>query len=203
MTPTKHVTTARRAPAAAKTADLEPQLVEAFVKGGMTEAQAKIAAAGRHATRSASNLFLAAREGGLSPAAARTFARGRSGIVEVVKNVAGLPASCFAWVPDPEDPTTWKMQIARSTGTDWSPDEDLVRAAVAVLPGIAPFDKALDIPTSDLPAVKAALRAAWIACGAPIDEMPAELQQEALRREFMRGGLSEQAAAIAARGRRR
>ena len=142
---------------------------------------------------------------GLSAESAAAAARGRHRIREVVKNVAGLPAECFAWVPDPEDPTTWKLQISRSasTGTDWAPDEDLVRAAVGQLPGIAAFGKALDISAADLPAVKATLRAAWIACGADIAQMPAELQQEALRRAFVGLGMSETAAAVAARGRGR
>ena len=183
----------------------EADLVGAFKGLGHTEAAAKIAARGRVPVQESGSLVDAARGLGLSQSAARTFARGRSGIREAVKNVAGLPAQSFAWVPDPEDPTTWKMQISRSaaTGTDWTPDEDLVRAAVAQLPGVATYGKALDIPDSEIGAVKAALRAAWIACGASIDEMPAELQQEALRREFMKLGLSEQAAAIAARGRER
>lgn len=183
----------------------EADLVGAFKGLGHAEAAAKVAARGRVPVRESGSLVEAARGLGHSAAAARTFARGRSGFLEAVKNVAGLPAECFAWVPDREDPTTWQLQISRSAGvgTEWAPSEDLVRAAVAKLPGVATYGNALDIPAADLPAVKATLRAAWIACGADIAEMPAELQQEALRREFMKLGLSEQAAATAARGRER
>lgn len=154
-------------------ADVTSQLEEAFRAGGMTEAQAKVAARGRR-------------------------------IREAVRNVAGLTAASFAWVADPEDPTTWKLQLQRSEDGDrWSPDEDLVRAAVAQLQNVGSYGSSLDIPAGDLPAVKAKLRSAWIACGAPVDEMPPELNEEALRRAFMASGLSEDAAAVAARGRRR
>ena len=185
----------------------EADLVGAFKGLGHTEAAAKIAARGRVPDRESGSIVEAASGLGLSQSAARTFARGRSGIREAVKNVAGLPAECFAWVPaaTADDPTTWKMQISRTaaTGTDWSPDEDLVRAAVAQLPGVATYGNAVDIPAADLPAVKATLRSAWIACGADIAEMPAELQQEALRRAFVGLGMSETAAAVAAKGRSR
>jgi hypothetical protein len=186
--------------------NLTPQLEEAFVASGMSPAKAKIAAAGRHASAShPGSLIEVGKQLGLMPAAARTFARGRHGLSEAVKNVAGLPAECFAWVPDPEDPTTWQMQISRNAGigSEWSPDEDLVRAAVAQLPGVATYGKALDIPAADLPAVKANLRSAWIAAAVPLDEMPPELNQEALRRAFLGLGLSSEAAAVAARGRER
>jgi hypothetical protein len=184
--------------------DVTPKLEGAFKRLGQSDAGAKIAARGRNGRPAASNLAEAGQRLGLSSAGAKVFARGRRAVREAVKNVAGLPASCFAWVPDPEDATTWQLQIARSAdaGDAWTPDEDLVRAAVAKLPGVATFGTALDIPAADLPAVKATLRAAWIACGASIDEMPKELQQEALRKAFRRLGMSESAAAVAARGRR-
>jgi hypothetical protein len=140
---------------------------------------------------------------GMSPAAARVFAQGRSRLTEVEKTVGGLTASCFAWTPDLSDSSTWKMQICRSADGDWSPSEDLVRAAVAQLPGVAAPDKALDIPETDLPQVKAVLRSAWIACGAPIDEMDPVLNESALARAFTGLGLSEDTAAVAARGRQR
>jgi hypothetical protein len=169
----------------------EADLAVAFEGLGHKGESARIAARGRGGVRESGSLVLGAR--------------GRSGIREAVTSVAGLPAVCFAWVPDPADPTTWKMQISRSadTGTQWSPDEDLVRAAVAQLPGVATFGKALDIPDADLPAVRAALRSAWIACGADIAEMPPELTQEALRAAFRKLGLSDRAASVAVRGRRR
>ena len=143
---------------------------------------------------------------GLSSAAARTFAAGRRFTEAVVKNVAGLSAACFAFVPDPADPTTWQLQICRAddSGNGWTPDQELVKAAVAQLPGIAGYGVGIDIPLLALPAVKSVLRSAWIACTLPLDEMPPELAQEALRKAFVGMGLSDSAAATAAkvRGRR-
>lgn len=197
---------APRATPVATPAVVEAELAAAFRRGGMSAESALVAARGRF-PREPSSLYEAFRAVGMSDGAARVAARGRDGVREaVVRNVAGLSAACFAWVPDPESPETWQLQIARDDDSGdgaWQPDEDLVRRAVAMVPGIAGFDQALDIPAGDLPTLKATLRAAWIACGAALDEMPFELNQEALRRAFMRGGLSERAAAIAARGRER
>jgi hypothetical protein len=190
---TPRVPAARIAAEPAKTSTpqaLTAQLEAAFRERGLSEAAAKIAAQGRvpaaHASLAESGKAL-----GLSPAAAEVFARGRGRQTEAAtKNVAGLSASSFAYVPDPEDPTTWRLQIARreDSGADWSPDEDLVRAAVAQLPGSAGYDKELDIPDTDLPKVLSTLYSAWIACGASIDEMPAVLTQEAWRRSFEAAG---------------
>jgi hypothetical protein len=189
-----------------KTRDVTAELEAEFRRSGLSPEAARAAARGRGRVKESGSLIDAFKAGGLSERAARVAARGRHGLHEVVKNVAGLPASAFAWTPDPEDPTTWRMQLSRSADNGngvWAPEEDLVRAAVAQLPGIAQYGDALDIPAADLPAVRATLRAAWIACGISLDDMPNELNQEALRREFLRGGLSAEAAAVAARGRQR
>jgi hypothetical protein len=197
----------------ATTAGHEPagsqDLEASFKKLGLSESAAKIAARGR-GPQGARSLTETGKGLGLSPAAAAVFARGRGGAREaIVKNVAGLTAKSFAWPADPEDPTTWRLQIARSedTGADWSPDEDLVRAAVAQLPGNAGYGKELAIPAADLPAVVATLAAAWIACGASVDEMPAVLTQEpgreALEAAGKRLGLSGRALEVFVEGRRR
>jgi hypothetical protein len=195
-----------RAPAvttaiASRSATVEDEaLAASFKRLGLSDSAAKVAARGR-GSRPAGGLAEAGRRLSLSAARAKTFAT--RGLREVIRNVAGLSAACFAWVPDESDPTTWKMQIARSDDGDvWSPDEDLVRAAVVQLPELAGYDKALDIPAADLPAVKATLRSAWIACGAPVDDMPLELSQEALRGPFKRLGVTTEAGMRAAvRGR--
>jgi hypothetical protein len=184
--------------------DLTPELEEAFERIGLIGESAKTAARGRVPVRDPASLVEAFKASGMSDASARVAAQGRHSLREVVKNVAGLPASCFAWVQDPSEPSTWRLQISRSADSgngEWVPDEDLVRAAVAQLPGIAGYDSALEIPASDLPGVKSILRSAWIAANLPIDDMPRELNQEALRRAFLGMGLSEQAAAVAAKGR--
>jgi hypothetical protein len=180
-----------------------PKLEDGFKRLGLPTEAARAAARGRGGVRQSGSLVEGFRRRGLSERAARVAAAGRHGVLEAVKNIAGLPASCFAWIPDSEDASTWQLQISRSgdIGSGWAPDEDLVRAAVAKLPGVAAYDQALDIPAADLPGVKSILRSAWIACGADLDEMPYELNQEALRQAFLGLGLSEKAAAIAARGR--
>lgn len=179
-------------PATPTSEALTQQLEAAFRKRGLGEAAAKIAAQGRGPAAHRS-LAESGRALGLSPAAAEVFARGRGRQTEAatVKNVAGLTASSFAYVPDPEDPTTWRLQIIRSEdGVGWTPDEDLVRAAVAQLPGNAGYDNELDIPAADLPKVLSTLASAWIACGAPIDEMPSVLTQEAARNTLEAGGMA-------------
>jgi hypothetical protein len=187
-----------------KTENLTPQLEKAFRGLGLSESHATIAARGRGGRPVAAGSLTeaAAKELGLDSARAKLFARGRD-LSEVVRNSAGLSAACFAYVADAEDPTTWQLQIARSddSGKGWSPDEDLVRAAASSLPGIAAFGKEVGIPDMALPAVRSVLRSAWIACGANLDEMPGELQQEGLRIAFEGMGLSPAAAAAAAKGR--
>jgi hypothetical protein len=183
----------------------EAELAGAFKRIGMDEAGAKAAASGRGVRPApAGSLAESGKARGFSASKASAFSKGR-GVSEAAKDAAGLGPTAYAWTPDVEDASTWRLQISRSAdvGAEWKPDEDLVRAAVAQLPGIAGYENAIDIPASDLPSVKATLRSAWIACGASIDEMPSELQQEALRRAFVRGGLSEKAAAIASRSRER
>jgi hypothetical protein len=133
----------------------QPPLEKAFELLGQNPQQAKIAAAGR---------------AGL-----------RSGIREAssVKDAAGLGPDAYAYAPDPEDPTTWRLQIAKDdprsdNGTTF--DSELVKYAVNHLPGIAMYGQAVDIPEKDLAAVKATLRSAWIACGLSIDDLPIEMQ---------------------------
>ena len=113
------------------------QLEKAFRRIGLSEAGAKDAARGRDhgplITQSAKtpkvhepgSLVEAFKRLHLSDSQARVAARGRSDLREVVKNIAGLPASCFAWTPDPEDPTTWKLQIARSAAWEYQVRADM------------------------------------------------------------------------------
>jgi hypothetical protein len=183
----------------------EAELEAAMKRVTKDENIAKIAARGREARPAPARSLVEAGKGlGLGAAKAKAFAKGQS-VSEAAKDAAGLGPTAYAWTPDVEDASTWRLQISRSaeTGTSWNPSEDLVRAAVAQLPGIAGYENAIDIPAADLPAVKAVLRSAWIACGAAVDAMPPELQQEALRRALLRGGMSEKAAAIASRDRER
>jgi len=69
-----------------------------------------------------------------------------------------FPASDFAYVPDPEKPSTWKLRLTAEPGG--SPDAGIVGAAAAALgPGFR--GQKVDIPAADLAAVKAKVRAAW------------------------------------------
>lgn len=63
-----------------------------------------------------------------------------------------LPASAYAYTPDPAKPSTWKLRIDDATH---------VSAAVAAI-GKGFRGQKVAIPAADLPAVKKAIRAAWL-----------------------------------------
>lgn len=69
-----------------------------------------------------------------------------------------FPAEAYAYVPDPELPSTWKLRLWRTP--DGGPDAGIVGAAIAAL-GKGFRGQRVDIPAADLPAVKAKVRAAW------------------------------------------
>jgi hypothetical protein len=148
------------------------------------------------------DLIKAARRMGLSERRAVAFARGRAGMREAITNVGGLTSRCYAWVPDENDPTTWQLQIARSDdpAEDLVFDSGLVQAAVQLVPGLGAFGRTLAIPDSALPQVKATLRTAWIQSGLDPNEMPSGLLEAALETALRRMGMSQRAAAAAARG---
>ncbi len=179
---------------------------KAIVKaGGPVAEQSEASTFGRRSPEP-KDLTTAFRSAGLSESAAKVAARGRARLHEAVKNVAGLSARCFAWVGDPEDPDTWKMQIARTddAGSDWAPEEDLVRAAVAQLPGNAGYNQGADIPAGELPKVKSILYAAWNQCNLPLDDpLASVLTQEALARAFRALGVRDVETAARGRSRRR
>ncbi len=68
------------------------------------------------------------------------------------------PASDYAYVPDPQHPSTWKLRLTSSPGGD--PDARIVGAAVAAL-GKGFRGQRVQIPASDLAAVKKKVLAAW------------------------------------------
>lgn len=69
------------------------------------------------------------------------------------------PASDYAYVPDPQHPSEWKLRLTSSPGGD--PDASIVGAAVAAL-GKGFRGNKVQIPAGDLPKVKAKVRAAWL-----------------------------------------
>ena len=126
---------------------------------------------------------------GHSPAAAKVAAAGRSGLREAsaAKDPAGLGPDAYAYAANPDDATTWLLQLFSDKNAE-TPDPELVRYAVSHLPGIATYGQAVAIPDKDLDAVKAKLRSAWIAAGLSIEDLPLEMQQLELAAAFRRLG---------------
>lgn len=65
----------------------------------------------------------------------------------------------YAYVPDPDKPSTWKLRLTSTPGGD--PDPRIVGAAVAAL-GKGFRGQKVQIPSDDLPKVKAKVRSAWL-----------------------------------------
>jgi len=86
------------------------------------------------------------------------------------------PAEAFAYVPDPERPSTWKLRL-------WdSPDEKVTaaqvgRAVAALGPGGFRGNR-VEIPAEDLPGVKRRILAAWRSVHDEGDQPPAVLKAE-------------------------
>lgn len=83
-------------------------------------------------------------------------------VFAVTKTEGGesFPSGDYAYVPDPEKPSTWKLRLTATPGGP--PDPHIVGAAIAALgPGGFRGQK-VQIPAADLPAVKAKVRAAWV-----------------------------------------
>jgi hypothetical protein len=216
--------TASQTTQAASAADIEAQLAAAFQRGGLSAERAVVAARGRTRVLTSSELVAAheaaankgarpasaslaeaGRELGLSPAAAKVFVRGRGGLREAVTDGSGFKATDYAYAPDPEDPPTWKLLLVKQPGDGalGAYDPDLVRAAATALAVPEWGAPQVDIPAADLPAVKQAVRGAWIQADLPVAEIPPALDEAALAAAFQRRGLSAEAAAVAARGRGR
>jgi len=88
-----------------------------------------------------------------------------------------FPASDYAYVPDAESPSTWKLRLTATPRGD--PDPGIVGAAAAALgPGGFRGQK-VDIPAGDVAAVKARVRAAWKKANPDrnADEMPASIKE--------------------------
>lgn len=106
---------------------------------------------------------------------ARTFAilKRAGDVAKVMKTEDGkdFPASDYAYVPDPEAPSTWKLRLTSSPGGD--PDPRIVGAAVAAL-GAGFRGQRVDIPEGDRAGVIAKVRSAWKKAhpDAEEDEMP-------------------------------
>jgi len=99
-------------------------------------------------------------------------------VMAVTKREGGMdfPARDYAYVPDSEAPSTWKLRLTAEPGG--TPDPNIVGAAAAALgPGFR--GQKAQVPAADLPAVKAKVRAAWRKANPDKDasEMPAGLRE--------------------------
>lgn len=96
-----------------------------------------------------------------------------SGVVVInkqqTKTEAGesFTAADYAYVPDPEKPSTWKLRLTSEPGG--SPDPRIVGAAVAALgPGFR--GNRVQIPEDDRPAVLRRVRRAWLTANPDSDQ---------------------------------
>jgi len=95
------------------------------------------------------------------------------------ENGVEFPAEAYAYVPDPENPSTWKLRLWEDPEKKETPRQ--VGMAIAALgPGGFRGNRA-EIPAEDLAKVKARCRAAWkkVHPEADPDEMPAVIREEA------------------------
>jgi hypothetical protein len=77
---------------------------------------------------------------------------------EKTEDGVGFPASDYAYVPDPESPSTWKLRLTSTPGGE--PDPNIVGAAIAAL-GKGFRGNKVEIPKEDLPKVKDKVLSAW------------------------------------------
>jgi hypothetical protein len=89
-----------------------------------------------------------------------------------------FPASDYAYVPDPEKPSTWKLRLTKTPGGD--PDPGIVGAAAAAL-GKGFRGQKVQIPVGDLAKVKAKVRSAWKKANPDksADDMPDGIKESA------------------------
>lgn len=87
-----------------------------------------------------------------------------------------FPSSDFAFVPDPEKPSTWKLRLAEDSPGNVTRSQ-LGAAAAAFSPGGFRGQK-VKIPSGDVSAVKAKIRAAYRKIGVKDDDIPSSVRKE-------------------------
>jgi hypothetical protein len=87
-----------------------------------------------------------------------------------------FPAAAFAYVPDPESPSTWKLRLWDSL--DEKETVAQVSRAVSALSPSGFRGNRVQIPAEDLASVKAKVRAAWRQVNGPDRELPAVLKRD-------------------------
>lgn len=95
-----------------------------------------------------------------------------------------FPASDYAYVPDPEKPSTWKLRLTSTPGG--GPDPRIVGAAVAALgPGFR--GNKVQLPSNNLAAVKKKVKSAWLKANPDksSEDLPEilKLQEETMSKE--------------------
>jgi hypothetical protein len=110
-----------------------------------------------------------------------------------------FPATDWAYVPDPESPSTWKLRLTATPGGD--PDPRVVAAAVAALGPGGFRGQRVEIPAEDLPAVIRRVRAAWKRAFPDRDpeEMPDVLRQAAEGSQLVGDGMGTSVMAASGR----
>lgn len=90
---------------------------------------------------------------------------------------AAFPAAAFAYVPDPSQPSTWKLRLWESPEKKETAHQ--VGAAVAAFTSFR--GNKVDIPAKDLAGAKAKVRAAWkrVNPGKSADDMPDSIKMSA------------------------
>ncbi len=84
-----------------------------------------------------------------------------------------LPAICYAYVPDPDNPSTWKLRYRKRDGTV---DKRRLAAAVAALSPGGLRGRRVQIPDEHIAEVKAKLREAYQEIGAREEDIPPGLK---------------------------
>ena len=84
----------------------------------------------------------------------------RAGMATKREDGEDFPAAAFAYAPDLESPSTWKLRLWDSLA-ERETVAQVGRAVAALGPGFR--GERVDIPTGDLPGVKARVLAAWLA----------------------------------------
>ena len=84
-----------------------------------------------------------------------------------------FPMGDYAYVPDPTKPSKWKLRLTADPGA--GPNARIVGAAVAALGPTGFRGRKVQIPTKDLPGVKAKVLAAWKKLHPDAKELPASL----------------------------
>ena len=98
-----------------------------------------------------------------------TVGTGYSPSQSTEKTKRGLPASCFAYVPDPDKPSTWKLRYRNKDGSV-SPSH--LSAAVAALSPGGFRGRRVEIPPEAFPKVKEALYNAYLELGCAEEKIP-------------------------------